>query len=413
MGDGRLVHLAVVTPAGRVLGVLPPLRVQLDWENDTLRLVAGVREAYGIDVTVLRMRWVEGFEEGGPVGYLVESADLADGLPAGLGPLEPGEPEQDHPLRVPWARPGGPAATLAWADRVLAERGRPRTGPAEQRRTWGLSGIWKLPTASGAVWCKQVPAYFRHEGPVIGWLERAAPGLGPELLGAERDRLMTVDIPDAEQWEPDPEVRRESLARLLGVQSAAAGKVEELLGLGVPDRRAEPLSRRIRATAAAWAGELDPGERSALEALLGSLPGRLAAIAECGVPDTLVHGDFHPGNVLVHEGRGTIIDWTDAQIAHPALDLAPFLVGLPEPERAVLRAQWAAHWRAAVPGCEPERAADLFGPLSALAQATAYDMFIRESEPDERIWHAKYVVRWLRRALTPDWSLSPRAPSAS
>ena len=392
--DGRLVHLTLVTPSGRMLGMLPPLQVALDWENDIPPVVAAARAAYGLDVTVLRMRWVEGFEAGGPIGYLAECAAAPDGMP-----LEAGEPESDQPLRAPWARPGGPAATLRWADGVLAGAGRIRRGAAVQHRTWGLSGIWRLETASGAVWCKQVPGFFAHEGAVIGWLNRVVPGAGPELVGAEGDRLITVDIPDSQLWDPPIEVRQRSLRTLLGVQAVALDRIEELLALGVPDRRPAWLSERIAATAAAWRGELARAEQAALDRFVDGLPERFAEVAACGVPDTLVHGDFHSGNVLTHDAGQTIIDWTDAQIGHPALDLAAFLVGLPDEEAGTLRDQWADHWRTVVPACEPERAAELMQPVAAFGQATAYDMFIRLAEPDERIWHAKYALRWLRRAI--------------
>ncbi len=38
--------------------------------------------------------------------------------------------------------------------------------------------------------------------------------------------------------------------------------------------------------------------------------------------DVLCHGDFHPENVLVDDGRPTIIDWLDAATGHPAADVA-------------------------------------------------------------------------------------------
>jgi len=36
---------------------------------------------------------------------------------------------------------------------------------------------------------------------------------------------------------------------------------------------------------------------------LGELPARLARIERCGLPDTLVHGDLHPGNTRIGGGR--------------------------------------------------------------------------------------------------------------
>jgi len=42
-----------------------------------------------------------------------------------------------------------------------------------------------------------------------------------------------------------------------------------------------------------------------------------------GIPPTLIHGDFHPGNVIAGDDRNVIIDWTDACISNPLMDLAP------------------------------------------------------------------------------------------
>jgi aminoglycoside phosphotransferase (APT) family kinase protein/8-oxo-dGTP pyrophosphatase MutT (NUDIX family) len=48
-------------------------------------------------------------------------------------------------------------------------------------------------------------------------------------------------------------------------------------------------------------------------------------------PVTLVHGDLGPDHVLAHEGAVSgIIDWSDARVADPALDLAWVLYGAPE-----------------------------------------------------------------------------------
>src|SRR3712207_8428493 len=40
----------------------------------------------------------------------------------------------------------------------------------------------------------------------------------------------------------------------------------------------------------------------------------------CGIGDTLVHGDFHPGNVRVDGASITLIDWGDAFVGHPGFD---------------------------------------------------------------------------------------------
>ena len=49
-------------------------------------------------------------------------------------------------------------------------------------------------------------------------------------------------------------------------------------------------------------------------------PGRFRLLDECGLPDTSVHGDFHPGNWRSDGGRPAIVDWADAHLGNPVLD---------------------------------------------------------------------------------------------
>ena len=109
---------------------------------------AAARDTFGIDVTILRLLETElPSAHGGAVTYLAE----VDAVPrAGAGDrFPPRAVERDLDRRSPpspYARPGGPAADLAWADRVLAAARSTADGPAEQVRTWNLSSLWRLPT---------------------------------------------------------------------------------------------------------------------------------------------------------------------------------------------------------------------------------------------------------------------------
>ena len=57
-----------------------------------------------------------------------------------------------------------------------------------------------------------------------------------------------------------------------------------------------------------------------LIARAADLPAVSALLAE--LTPTLLHGDVHPGNVLVDGGRATLIDWGNSRIGPVALDLA-------------------------------------------------------------------------------------------
>src|SRR4051794_38363559 len=159
----RSARIVLVDPAGDVLGALPPVPVETPWWQDTAPVVRAVHERFGFDVVVLRMlSAARPAPPGGEVTYLAETASsrlrVAEPWNGGL---------DDHPLRMPWARPGGPAADLGWATGVLDGRGATSVGSPEQIRTWTLSSLWRIPTAGGAVWLKHVPPFFAHEGALL------------------------------------------------------------------------------------------------------------------------------------------------------------------------------------------------------------------------------------------------------
>lgn len=370
----RTVTLALVDPTGVPLGTLAlPGTMPTPYWQEIHEVVDRARDAHGIDVTVLRLlSSVEPSGNGGPVTYVAEydgptpaAADPTTADPAWTAP---------HPLRMPWANPGGPAATLAWARREL---GRTITGRS-QRRTWHLSSIWRLDTDDGRAWVKEVPAWCAYEGAVLSWLHRPTT---PVLLAHDGGRLLLADIPGTDRYEADIAERAPMLAELLDIQTVALDHLPELRTLGVRDRSA--------ATFTALAREL-AGELPEMDELVADLPALFAAVAECGVPDTLVHGDFHPGNVRSDGTTMVIIDWGECVVAHPALDLLRMCTGLSDTR--ALEDMWCAHWRTVVPGCHPERTIDLLAPVAALHGALSYRTFTRLVEPDERPYHDADVL---------------------
>jgi len=390
----RQVTLVLCRRDGSIIGSLPPYEVLLPWWQETGPVVEGARAQHGVDVTVLRLLAAEPNEHsaGGPVTYLAEVDDTA--APS----THPwvGDPNGDEPLRAPWARPGGPAADLAWADATLAEHGSPRVGPAHQVRSWNLSSLWRLPTADGAAWLKVVPPFFAHEGAVLSVLDPAAV---PEVLATEGPRLLLAEAPGDDQYEISGPSLLPMVALLVALQAQWVGRVDALLALGAPDWRSEALVPQLTDLVGRAAATLDPSVSDQLDALMVGLSDRLVRLEACGLPDTLVHGDFHRGNLRGTGDQLVLLDWGDCGVGHPIFDQAAFLSRLPDADRAPVRAEWARRWREEVPGCDPERAAELLEPISALRQALTYQMFLAGIEPDERIYHERDPAIWLERAV--------------
>ncbi|WP_432903726.1 phosphotransferase family protein [Micromonospora matsumotoense] len=380
----RTIRLVLVDTTGRTLGALPDFDVPVPWWQDTVTVVAGARAAYGVEVTVLRvLAGQRGRPPGGHVSYLAEASGPV-GVP--LLPVEAVEPAA-HPLRVPYAQPGGPAASLAWAAAQLDRLGRPATA-VTQERTWNLSAIWRLDGPHGTAWLKQVPVFFRHEAAVLRLLadDPATPTL---LAAADEGRMLLDHVPGEDRYGADAAERAAIAAAHHALQVRTTPTVDRLIAAGVPDQRGVALARWLRATLA---------PHPAADPLLAGLEARLDEVARCGLPDTLVHGDLHPGNVRADGSRHTIIDWGDSFVGHPAFDILRLTEQLPAELAAALVADWCARWRADVPGCRPERAVTLLRSVAWLRMAAVYAMFLAGIEPSERIYHVKDVPENLARA---------------
>jgi hypothetical protein len=391
--DHRVATLVVCTRAGEVLGQLPPFRATPPWWQDATALVEWVRNRHGVDVTILRLLEASRPEPpGGAVTYLAEAVDAqARELPLTRWVGSLGQ----HPLRLPYAQPGGPSRDLAWAASALQRLGHRPGGPAAQERTWNLSSLWRLPLEHGAAWLKCVPPFFAHEGAILARLQG---GPVPRLLAHEGDRLLMAEIPGEDQYEAQEPTLRALISILVDLQAQWAGRVESLLSMGLPDWRAEALTQSVESVVRRTAAVLPDADRGTLLRLVDGLPRRFAAVAECGIPDSLVHGDFAPGNARGGSDRLVLLDWGDSGVGHPLLDQSAFLDRVPSRLAPALGEHWSTLWRGAAPGADPERAAQLLAPVSAARQAVIYQAFLDQIEPAEHPYHRNDPARWLSRA---------------
>jgi hypothetical protein len=384
----RTAQLELVTPDGRYVGSLSAVPVSTPWWQDAAPVVAAVREHHGVDVTVLRLLSTEpGGSNGGLVTYL---AEVSWPLPE----VTSGVVLADHPLRLAYARPGGPAADLAWARSALREAGLEVMGRPEQMKTWKLSSLWRLPLADGSGWLKVVPPFFAHEGAMI---EALAGEAVPRLLANAGPRIITAEIPGEDLFEATLDQSLAMVDRLVAIQANWIGRDNDLLRLGLPDWRGPSLTRLIEDVFHRNADSLTTGEREALDRFVEGLGERFAALASCGVPDTLVHGDFHTGNVRGVGLDVTILDWGDCGVGHPFLDQAVFLNRAPEEQLDRITAHWSQRWREVVPNSDPDRARQLSEPVAAARQAVIYQHFLDGIEPDEHVYHRSDPHDWLVR----------------
>jgi Ser/Thr protein kinase RdoA (MazF antagonist) len=127
---------------------------------------------------------------------------------------------------------------------------------------------------------------------------------------------------------------------------------------------------------------------------------RWRKLADCGLPDTLVHGDFHSGNWRsTPAGPPAVLDFADSHLGNPVLDGLRLCEFLPEARRTAAAVSWARAWRSRVPDADPGRALLLAEPLAHLAYAVRYQEFLDGIEATERIYHHDDPVESVRAAL--------------
>ncbi|WP_433295232.1 phosphotransferase family protein [Actinoplanes sp. CA-030573] len=383
----RTVELVLVSPEGELLGALPPVAASAPWWQE-------VGEVATPACQVLRLLYADRpAPPGGHVTYLAEWSPGAGSPPAALVPLDAGVDLAPHPLRAPYAEVGGPAASLAWA---LEAAG---AAHARQIRTWNLSAIWRLDDAGERpiAWLKQVPSFFAHEPEAIRLVSSIVPGLVPPLLAAgDAGRMLLGHVEGADRYEAG--------AELCGRIASAFHPIQVELALdsppggdpslnAIPDGSIDP--QRIARLAEPYLDDI-----KGLGSLVDGLPARLAAVEECGLPVTLVHGDLHPGNVRTDDaGRLTIMDWGDCFLGNPAFDILRLTGWMTDDSEPVLRA-WAQRWERDRPGSDPMRAVELLRPVAQLRAAATYAAFIAAIEPSEWPYHADDIPACLTAAVS-------------
>src|SRR3954470_3101013 len=244
----RDVRLVLCSPEGDVFGALPRFEVALPWWQEVAEIIDGARDRFGVDVTVVRLLETDGRwpPHGGAVTYLAET----DAAPRGLEPAQ--VDPSDHPLRMRWARPGGVASLVEWADQFIA-----RTRSPVQVRTWNLSSIVRLPTAEGDVWLKAAPPFFAHEGRAIEQVGQ----IGPPLIAYDDGIVLLRNVEGEDRYDAPESWMVE---RWVDVQAEWSTTID-----GLPDWRADAFLAAIEC--------LDVPDE-----LLTELPRRFEQLDACG-----------------------------------------------------------------------------------------------------------------------------------
>jgi aminoglycoside phosphotransferase (APT) family kinase protein len=148
----------------------------------------------------------------------------------------------------------------------------------------------------------------------------------PRLLGATKSHLVLERVAGVPMWESDD----------AGAAAAAAAATRTLHD-DLANRTGAPfLLRYDRSLYARWRRRtclVDPGMKS-----LAKMHA-LAADRLLEEPQVVIHGELYPSNILVSEGKASIIDWETTAVGPAVIDLAALTLGWSQShEQAVVSA---------------------------------------------------------------------------
>lgn len=318
---------------------------------------------------------------------------------------------------APWRQPEWLAEATAWADARLAELSIGRTGAPEQReRAW--STVLTIPTDAGIVFLKQTADAMANDATLTALLAPRAPDLvlNPLAVDAAARRMLVPDggrlLRDVLTEHADVQHWHHVLPRYAELQRSMRTLAEPILAAGAIDRRP-------RAIPGLFVALLDdpivqgrtelPGltqdERRTLSALLPAIEAAAHEVEAVAIGPSIQHDDLHDGNVLVSRAdEHLVIDWGDAQLAHPFGSLLVtlrsvadrFKVADDDPLVDRLRDTYLEVWSDAAPRSQLRRVAGLAGWMGMVGRALTWHASMATANDEERIQCAEGAVAWLR-----------------
>jgi len=399
--------------------LLPRIQVaRRVWASATGQIASLFAEALGVPVHVLRCLALHTDEEAHLITHVhllelhmeelpadfiwipVENILEDDGMPAAIrAGLRDWQAEQRSgripERRAPWATPGWSARAERWIVDQVAALGRGSIINIEPVKSWSISCVWRVNTASGIIYFKATRALplWVNEGQIMARLAEIYPGQVPVPLAMDIPAgwMLLDDFGNVidEDTALDLQVRMmQTYARL---QIDSAPRVEALLAAGCKDRRIPTWNEQlaILVNDDLILEPLKPEERAPLrERFITRLPRLKTLMLELDalpIPPALVHGDLHSGNVVFDAKQIVFFDWTDAAVSHPFIDMLHIFQEEDGEKQIVLREAYLAVWEEAYPKDIVRRVWALAQVLFGLYHAISYYYIVHGIEPSTQL----------------------------
>lgn len=345
-GDSRKLWVQAGSEGYR----LPRVRVARD-KRVTRELIRALEHGFGINVLILDFIFHCG--EGIPLAIAEvlscgTGSDLAQAAIAEMSALELTEEERHRLVQTmqgedsnPFARPQWIRGAIAWMGEVTGGAVAVPHGFEQYNAGFGFTLMRFLMADTSACWLKATAEPNRHELAVTALLSEMCGKCLPFFVTSklpwnawvarEEGTCLEELIPSASDMTGLLPRAIDSMAAL---QCATIGRTENLLNAGAFDHKLPMLASHSEAVFVYLEDVMERQTSAKVERIGIRRLRELAAVFEeacgrmdqLGLPDTILHGDMNPGNILVSGSRCQFIDWAEAYIGNPLITLQHLLL---------------------------------------------------------------------------------------
>jgi len=298
-----------------------------------------------------------------------------------------------------WYDPNWQKQSRAWIRTEASRHSIQLTGEIEQPHAYAWSTVMRVTSSEGRLFFKATAPETVYEAALTQKLAGWYPDSMPELIAVDvgdgwmlmRDggQPLRASIRPTQDIKPWERVNR----RYAELQIGLAEHVPEILALGIPDHRLAALPRLFSQFVAEkdclmidQEKGLTSAEYEQLHGLMPRFEQMCNGLAAFGIPESLNHGDFHDGNVLLKDGRITFFDWGDANVTHPFVSLRTLFVSIEialqlddyafTPEMAGLLDLYLEPWQKFASKSDLLTAYQLSKPVASIVKALAWHQTI-------------------------------------
>jgi hypothetical protein len=356
---------------------LPRVQVRR-WLRTAQQLQKGIEAAWGVRVVILNI--VMAYDRPGswviaealtPVTSLEFKAVPAHQLP----PFELSEREYAALALLLNGKTKDPFSHVGWIDDAVrwveSETGRELTSrnEIEQYNAGGGFVLVRFPISGGrACWLKATGEPNRHEPRITKLLSERGAGYIPDVVAFRPEWYAIliseegVGIGEIPQHPGQAlELLEDAVASMAKLQIGTMECGAELLEAGAFDQRTDVLLEHapelfkyveelIRVMPQVGSLHL---ERERVREIRSAFEGICERSLHLGIPETIVHGDMNPGNIVIGSGHCQFIDWSEAYVANCLVGLQHLLLLNREEDpfvrdsmNAVLKSRYRDEWRA-------------------------------------------------------------------